>query len=351
MPAYKDKKRGTWFAKYQVTDPLTGARKAVIKRGFPTKREALDYEAKHRADAKSGSRATFDEIFEEYLQDMDTSETSMKMKRSWIRRHFPLHDRPIDKITRPALIEWRNTLKDSGLATRTMNRGLGYVKAVCGHAQRIYGIPDNSVILKNFKLTKEDKEEMPVWTPEEFDRFIACVDLAYYRAYFTYLYWSGCRRSEGLALCKGDITGNRVHIWRAIKHFKNGFLPLKTDSSERTITLDQKTLEILQPFIEAADPFVFGGKRSLPISSVQREFTKAIKKSGVQPIRIHDLRHSHATVLITNHVNIVAVSKRLGHSSINMTLKVYAHLLKEAEDELVAVLDTIHTGVNLQAIY
>jgi len=342
MPAYKDTKRGTWFAKFQVTDAATGARKAVVKRGFSTKREALDYEAKHRTEASGGSRATFNEIMDECLKSMDSSETAIRMKKSWISLHFPLHDRPIDKITRPALMEWRNALKDSGLATRTLNRGLGYVKAVCAYAHKVYGIPDNSVILNNFKLSKEEKQEMPVWTPEEFHQFISCVDLAYYRAYFTYLYWTGCRRSEGLALCKDDISGNRVRIWRAIKHFKNGFLPLKTDSSERTITLDRKTLEILQPFIDAADPFVFGGKRSLPISNVQREFRKAIEKSGVPPIRIHDLRHSHATVLINSGVNIVAVSKRLGHSSINMTLKVYAHLLKETDDELVAVLDDLH---------
>lgn len=136
--------------------------------------------------------------------------------------------------------------------------------------------------------------------------------------------------------------GNRVRIWRSIKHYKNGFLPLKSDSSERTITLDDVTMEYLKPFIAKAKPFVFGETRSLPITSVQKVFEEGIKKSGVPRIRIHDLRHSHATMLINNGVNIVAVSRRLGHSDINITLKVYSHLLRKTEDEMVTTISNLH---------
>ncbi len=127
-----------------------------------------------------------------------------------------------------------------------------------------------------------------------------------------------------MAVCKQDITGNKVHIHRAIKHFKNGFMPLKTDSSERTISIDSKTLEAIKPFIKHADPFVFGGERSLPISQIQRTFTKAIADSGV---------------------NIVAVSKRLGHASINQTLKTYTHLLQKTNDEMMDTIESFKNGV------
>ena len=65
----------------------------------------------------------------------------------------------------------------------------------------------------------------------------------------------------------------------------------------------------------------------------------------LKKIRIHDLRHSHATILINNGVNIVAVSKRLGHSDINMTLKVYTHLLEKNADELVDKLEELKESV------
>ena len=121
-------------------------------------------------------------------------------------------------------------------------------------------------------------------------------------------------------------------------------MPLKTDGSKRVIRLDSALLARLQPNIADCNkdkPFIFGGETSLSISQVQRYFTKGIEDAGVKPIRIHDLRHSHATLLINSGVNIVAVSKRLGHSSINQTLKTYTHLLKNTDDELINTLEKL----------
>lgn len=336
MPVYKDEKRKTWFCKYSLT--VNGVHKQIVKRGFPTKRDALLWEAEQKmSDVKTTSK-TFADMLEEYLASIDSSDTSADMKRKWLYRHFPLVLEPIEKITRNQLVEWRNGLKDAQLATRTMNRGIGYVKSVCAYASKIYGIPNNAVILNNYKLTKEDKQEMHVWTPEQFKQFQSCCDPAYL-PYFTFLFWTGCRRSEALAVCKDDFTGNRVHIWRSIKHFKNGFLPLKNDASERTITVDDETLAMLD--LDHANPFVFGETRSLPITNIQREFTKATELAGLPPIRIHDLRHSHATILINNGANIVAISKRLGHASINQTLKTYSHLLQKSDDELMDIIEEL----------
>lgn len=87
------------------------------------------------------------------------------------------------------------------------------------------------------------------------------------------------------------------------------------------------------------DWFIFGRLSPLPQTSIDRVKDNAINKSNVRRIRVHDLRHSHASNLIANGINIVAVSKRLGHSDVNMTLKVYTHLIKKNEDELLAYID------------
>ena len=79
----------------------------------------------------------------------------------------------------------------------------------------------------------------------------------------------------------------------------------------------------------------FGRLKPLPQTSIDRVKDNAIKEAKVPRIRIHDFRHSHASNLIANGVNIVAVSKRLGHSDINMTLKIYTHLIQKSDDELV----------------
>ncbi|MBR2843877.1 MAG: site-specific integrase [Solobacterium sp.] len=343
MSVHKDKERGTWYVSYRVTDPVTGSALQKKKRGFKTKREAVRWETELEEEKAKHTSISFREALKLYLSDSEASDTTRELKEHWIQNHFPYVDTPVEKITKDDLVTWRLELKDSGLATRTMNRGIQYVKSVFSFISLVYDIPNPSVVLKTFKLTKEDKEEMEVWTPEEFDQFIEYVSLPVYKAYFTFLFWTGCRRSEALAVCKEDIKDGYVHIHRSIKHYKNGFLPLKNDSSERTIKIDSTTLEIMQPYISAADPFVFGTTQSLPISGVQRQFTKAIKESGVKKIRIHDLRHSHATFLINAGVNIVAVSKRLGHASINQTLKTYTHLLEKTNDEM---MDTIEKHRN-----
>ena len=330
MPVYKDKKRGTWYCKSFQNN------RQLMKRGFQTKRDAQIWELEQSQLATTTK--LFSDMLEEYLLSIDSSDTSSTMKRHWLQSHFEHYSTPIEDISREELMQWRNTLKNANLATRTMNRGLGYVKAVFTYANKVYNIPNNASILNQYKLTKQDKKEMKVWTPEQFEQFQKHCDPAYL-PYFTFLYWTGCRRSEALAVCKADINGNRVTINKSIKHYKNGFLPLKTDASERIITIDDDTLSLLD--LEHANPFVFGETQSLGIASIQRKFVEAYTDAGLPPIRIHDLRHSHASVLINNGANIVAISKRLGHASINETLKTYSHLLQKSEDEMMDIIKNV----------
>ena len=139
-----------------------------------------------------------------------------------------------------------------------------------------------------------------------------------------------------MALCKDDITGNKVSITKAIRYQKHGFQKLKNKASRRTITIDDETLALLD--LGRAEPFIFGHSKPLTPSTIQRRFKKATEEAELPPIRIHDLRHSHATVLINNGANIVAISRRLGHASINQTLRTYSHLLQKSDDELMDII-------------
>ena len=344
MPIYKDENRNTWYVKYSAKDPVTGKRKQVLKRGFKTRRDAQRWEADQISSKAQHTEATFMDMLLENLKYLNSSQVSSAMKQSWIENHFPYYDEPIEKITKPMLIEWRNGLKESGLATRTINRGLGYVRSTFTYANTIYNVPNNAAVIRSYKLTKKDKKEMQVWTPDEFNQFIDAVPEGYYRAFFTFQYWCGTRRGEAMALCKDDFKGNKARIHRQIKHFSNGFYGLKTGTSERTIAIDKKTYKYLKPYIDSACPFVFGGERSLPITNIQRELEAGIQKSGVKRIRLHDFRHSHASLLIAAGVPIIAVSKRLGHSSITITLETYAHLLERTEEEMVTTIDDLRTN-------
>ena len=84
---------------------------------------------------------------------------------------------------------------------------------------------------------------------------------------------------------------------------------------------------------------MFGGERPLSRTRITNAKEIAIKRSGVKRITIHDFRHSHASNLINEGINIVAVSRRLGHADVNMTLEVYTHLFKKNDDILVDYLE------------
>ena len=84
---------------------------------------------------------------------------------------------------------------------------------------------------------------------------------------------------------------------------------------------------------------MFGGEKPLSRTNITRRKDNAVKESGVKRITIHQFRHSHATNLINDGVNVVAVSRRLGHSDVSMTLKVYTHLFQKVDVELVENLE------------
>ena len=343
MPAYKDKKTGSWYVSFRAKDPITQKSKKVLKRGFATRREAIAWETQARLDHVPSTGATYWDIFQTYLDNNDTSAGTRAKKESWIRMYFgDLKDKPITSIKKADLITWRNELKESGLAVKSMNDGLQYIRSVFRFYADVYGGTNTGSVLKNFKAPRSNKKnEIQVWSVDEFNRFAECVENPVMRNFFTFMFWTGCRRGEAIALTADCIDGDKVHIYRSMKHFKNGFQPLKTDSSERTIRVDKNTAEMLQKQLETANPFVFGSVHGIGINMIDRHFKKAVEASGVTPIRLHDLRHSHASILLNNGVNILAVSKRLGHSNVRTTLETYAHLLQETDDQMMEIIENL----------
>lgn len=115
--------------------------------------------------------------------------------------------------------------------------------------------------------------------------------------------------------------------------------------ASRKIQIDDalnKELDLLKA--EYKTGYLFGGETSLSPTQISCIFNAGIEKSGVQKIRIYDLRHSHVTWLINHGVNIVAVSKRLGHASIEQTFKTYTHLLESTDNEMMKIINSEKNG-------
>ena len=337
MPVYKDKERGTWYAQFNATDTDTGKPVQKKKRGFKTKKEATTWLAEQELMKNEPAAMTFRQLDEEYIKYKNAKPVTQREERYRVGKYVPFADKPVNTITRRDMIEFLNSLADMDISTSVKNYCIHLVKGVSQFGANVYGIPNQSTILKSFKKKQSEKVEMQVWSVEEFNRFLACVEQEDYRNCYAFMYWTGCRRGEALALRYTDFNGSTVRIHHAIQYYHEGFKDLKTDSSIREITLIPALFELLKPALNKCDeekPFVFGGERSLPITNLQRFFLKAIKDSGVKKIRLHDLRHSFATNAINNGCNIVAVSKYLGHSTIEQTLKTYTHLMEKSSDDM-----------------
>lgn len=250
-----------------------------------------------------------------------------------------------------------NYLYSLDYSTTHKNYLLRIYKAIFDHSKIFFKNNNNpSYVCMRFKktyseLVSRNDREQNIWTLEEFNKFIDCMDNIIYKNFFIILYNTGLRLGEAQALKWSDFSNGILNVSKSItRKTTSGNYEIKqtkTLSSIRKVTLGKNLSQYLEKYKEKEkeffgfneDWFIFGRKNVLPLSSISNNKKKAIKLSGVKEIRIHDLRHSHASNLIASGVNIVAVSKRLGHSDINMTLKVYSHLMKKSEDELLLILD------------
>lgn len=346
MPVYKDAARGSWYVRIYSVDPITGRKTETKKRGFATKRDALLWEAQKKTETAPGrTGVTFRQLDERFIQYKGTgNEQTKKKERDRVSKYMAdFADLPVEKITKAVLLDWYLQLGALPLAPATKNQCIRIVRGVFRFGARFYDLPNPAAVLKPFKA---EKKEMATWSPAQFSAFLQAVPEGPCRDLFFFLYWTGVRRGEALALRAEDFSedAGTVKIWHQMCHFENGFLPLKTEGSARVLNLPAPLWAYLRPVLARCTddrPFVFGGSRPPAVALIHAQMKAGMAAAGVPVIRLHDLRHSFATNAINNGCNIVAVSKYLGHASIQQTLSTYTHLLKKTDAELVNTIGSL----------
>lgn len=348
MSVHKDNRTNTWYVKYQNR----------TKRGFKYKKEALAYEAKMMLDFGATSKTIwFYELIDEYLTFKKTDvqyTTYLKYKEGIeivMKPNFP--NKPIDKITIHDCDLFKARVQDLDYSSNYKNKLMTQFKGIFNYAVRRNYISANpATLLKGYKksakeIADEKARENSVWSFDEFNQFIECVDGSDYKALFLTLFTTGIRLGEALALCWMDLCDSTLSITKShTKQTEAGSYEIKIPKSNSSVRLVQINDSLNNYLLEMKDKkqkedknfsegdFIFGGKKPLARTSIDRRKEAAIKASGVKRIRIHDFRHSHASILINNGMNIVAVSHRLGHSDVNMTLKIYTHLLENKDQKI-----------------
>lgn len=359
MPAYKDEKTGTWFVKFYVKD-WTGKNKQVKKRGFATKREALEYERSYKVRQESNLDMTFEDFFKLYSEDME-----LRLKRNtWLTKEHIIRTKilpyfrllKMNEITAADVIKWQNEL----IAYKDEN-GVGYsmtyrktmhnqLSCIFNHACKFYNLRNNPARQAGC-MGREESKEMLFWTTEEYKRFSeAIIDkpMSYYA--FEMLYWTGMRLGECLALTMADFdfSKNTVRICKSYQRLegKDVITTPKTKKSVRTIKMPKFLAEEMKVYFE----MLYGYKETDRIFQVTKsylhhEMERGSKIAGVKKIRIHDLRHSHVSHLIELGFSAVAIADRVGHESIDITYR-YAHLFPSTQIEMADKLDIENDRLN-----
>ena len=252
-------------------------------------------------------------------------------------------------ITAQQIITWQNKLinyKDdkgkpySPVYLKTIHNQLS---AIFNHAVRYYKLKENPC-QKAGSMGKKKNREMLFWTKEEYLKFAdAMMDkpLSYYA--FEVLYWTGIREGELLALTPADFDFEKrtVTINKSFQHL-NGrdiITSPKTEKSNRTIQLPKFLCDEMQDYLKMLYD-VGLEDRMFPVtkSYLHREMDRGAKEAGVKRIRIHDIRHSHVSLLIDMGFSATAIADRVGHESIDITYN-YAHLFPSKQAEMADKLD------------
>ena len=329
-------KNGTYTLHYTKKDNITQERIRTKKRGFRTLKEAKEYE---RSLSRESSSVSFISLYNECQNITDQEEDTRVNKDGVLNKYLPqLKTMKYEDLTKPYLTNLRAEISKLDLSGKTKNKIIDIITSTCKYANLTYDLPDNSKVLKRFKVTKKEFE---IWTPEEYFKFEEALKTTFPDCvpFFRALFFTGMRKGEARALLVEDLDVDNavITINKSMRKYKSSLKAPKTPAGNRKIKIDTNTLEILKP-LKTHEKWLFGDYKPISRDRVDRAFKAGIQDSGVKKIRIHDLRHSHASFLISNHANIVAVSKRLGHSSINMTLSTYAHLMENAENELIDII-------------
>ena len=357
MAAFKNKTNGTWYVQFRYTD-WKGERQQKLKRGFATKKEAQAWEREFLMQKQADVNMTFESFAQLYEKDM---KPKLKLN-TWLTKESIIQKkilpyfgkRKLSEITAKDVMDWQNAIR--GLTdTKGKPYSPTYLKtvhnqlsALFNHAVRYYGLQVNPAA-KAGNMGVEERREMLFWTKEEYLKFAdAMMDkpLSYYA--FEMLYWCGIREGELLALTPTDFDfeAGTVSINKSYQRLKGKdvITTPKTKKSNRVIKMPKFLCGEMEDYLKM---FYSTGanERIFPVSKhyLHHEMDRGAKAAGVKRIRIHDLRHSHISLLIDMGFTALAIADRVGHESIEITYR-YAHLFPTRQTEMADKLDFERMG-------
>jgi len=384
-------KRGnTWSYVVKVRDPRTGQKKNRWVGGFETRTAAKNARDDARADANKGTavpstRITVREYLEKWLESHSTQikPTTLVSYRMHVDRYIVprIGGERLQQLTPLMIGQLYAALEKEGgidrhkvgegekpkkapLSANTVRRVRATLHKALADAVTDKYIPYNPADVA--KAPKVDRKatsarKMSTWTREEVDAFLASVANDRLFPMFRLAAWTGMRRGEvaGLVWRDVDLTNGTINVQRARVAVRRSDVRESTPKSgdgRRQTDLDDETWAALETWKECQGTereewdrnaleqdrwpdhglvFTYEDGKAYHPDYLSRAFHSQAKKAKLPHIRFHDLRHTHATILLAAGTPIKVVSERLGHSTPEFTMKVYQHVLPGMQREAV----------------
>mgnify|MGYP005878760521 CR=1 FL=1 len=352
MPVFKNESNGTWYVMARYVN-WKGERKQKCKRGFSTKKEAQEWERMFQLQNSSDMDMSFEAFTELYIRDMK----SRLKENTWLTKEHIIRTKilpyfgklKISEISTKEVIAWQNEMlayrdeKKKPYSQTYLKTLHNQLSAIFNHAVRYYELRSNPAA-KAGNMGSEEHKEMLFWTKEEYKKFsFEMMDKPVSFYAFEMLYWCGIREGELLALTPADFDFT-THTLRINKSYQrlnreDVITPPKTFKSNRFIKMPQFICDEIQDYME----MLYGLKEDERIFTISKsylhhEMNRGSKVSGVKRIRVHDLRHSHVSLLINMGFTVLAIADRMGHESIDITYR-YAHLFPSEQTQMAEQLD------------
>ena len=352
MPVFKNEDNGTWYVMARYVN-WKGERKQKCKRGFATKREAQEWERMFKLQTSSDLDMSFEAFTELYINDVKNrlKENTWLTKEHIIRtKILPYFGKlKISEISTKEIITWQNEMlayrdeKKKPYSQTYLKTLHNQLSAIFNHAVRYYELRSNPAA-KVGNMGREEHKEMLFWTKEEYKKFsFEMMDKPVSFYAFEMLYWCGIRSGELLALTAADFDFQKQTVTISKTYHRSKGRDIitspKTAKSNRTVKMPPFLCEEMQEYIKMLydikpDERLF----TVTKSYLNHEMERGAKQAGVKKIRVHDIRHSHVSLLINIGFSVLAIGERVGHEAEKITYR-YAHLFPTVQTEMAEKLE------------
>ena len=329
---------------FRYIDNYTGLPVQKMKRGFRTKKDAVEFYTDFMSEiiqSKPASKPTARKVLYEEARKVYLVAIKQDVKESTLYEFKRVGANYLDKFwngknlcatQKQDFVDfklWLATIRKNGqqLAPNTQNKIYRQFTAFYNWCIEQYSVPDVAV-----PAPKKSKRqtEMQVWTQDEFERFIAVVDDERFVAVFSALFYCGMRCGELQALTPSDFDGKQFYVHCTYTRKTLDGTPYKITETKnyksRYVPIPAPVLPIIAEWHKKnkGNNFLFGKSSPLHSSTIQNAFTRYTEMAGLPKIRIHDLRHSYVSMLVSHGANFTIVAKLIGDTP-EQVVKTYAH--------------------------